>query len=184
MGAGNALGMARFVKRLDGCFPEERYRPVAHIKEGRTLREMASSCMDTSDGLLATLDQLMRLNEVGFIIDCNWEEILAPEVVDLCNKTMTPPWLMIAGPHGEFQLLFTIPPAVADQVLARPPLKAMNPVRVGEVQKTPAISLRLPSQRQVDVDMTPLRNLLPAVGGDFERYIAEFRALGRMWGVE
>ena len=184
VGAGNALGLSRLVKLLDGRFPERLYRPVAYVKEGQILREYASSCMDTSDGLLTTLDQLMRLNGVGFVVECDWERILAPDVLDLCNKTTTPPWLMIAGPHGEFQLLFTVPAKVVDEALAHPQLRAMNLIRVGKVQQTAAVSLLLPSGRRVDVDMAPLRNLLQTVEGDLERYVADFRTLGKRQGLE
>jgi hypothetical protein len=48
------------------------------------------------------------LNGLGFVINCDWEKILALEVLELCNKTTTPLWLIIAGPHGEFEVLFTI----------------------------------------------------------------------------
>ena len=41
---------------------------------------VASACMDTSDGLVATLDQLARLNRVAVRIERPLEELLAPRV--------------------------------------------------------------------------------------------------------
>ena len=38
------------------------------LREGELLRGVASCCMDTSDGFVATIDQLARINEVGFRI--------------------------------------------------------------------------------------------------------------------
>jgi len=184
VGIGNALGLVRLTKLPDNFFPEKLYRPTARIKEGQSLRNYASCCMDTSDGLLTTLDQLMRLNGLGFVIDCNWERILAPEVMELCNNTKTPPWSMIAGPHGEFELLFTIPAKVVDEVLAQSQFEGTNLIRLGRVQQTQAISLVLPSGRSVNIDMAPLRNLLQNVKGDPERYVKEFRVLGKKWGLE
>ena len=184
LGIGNALGLVRLTKLPSDYFPEKIYRPVAHIKEGQILRKYVSCCMDTSDGLLTTLDQLMRLNGLGFVVDCDWERILEPEVLELCNKTGTPPWLMIAGPHGEFKLLFTISAKVADKVLAQPQFEGTNLIRLGKVQQTPAISLALPSGQSVNIDMAPIRNLLQTVGADLEQYVREFRAIGKKLGLE
>lgn len=66
--------------------------------------------MDSSDGVFSTLDQLMRLNDYGFVIDWHWESILAPEVFSLCEQTGTPPWMMLAGLHGEFALIAIVHP--------------------------------------------------------------------------
>lgn len=184
VGAGNALGLVRLTNISDDHFTEKSYRPVARLKKGQFLRNHVSCCMDTSDGLLTTLDQLMRLNGLGFVIDCDWERILAPEVLRLCSKTGTPPWLMVAGPHGEFELLFTISADVADETLAQPEFEGANPIRLGRVQQTPAVSLTFPSGRSVDVHMAPLRNLLQTVDGDLERYVREFRTFGKKWGLE
>ena len=184
VGKGNALGLVRSQGLPDSFFPEEFYRPVARIAEGQILRRHTRCCMDSSDGLLATLDQLMRLNGVGFAIDCDWERMLAPEVLELCDRTSAPPWLMLAGPHGEFELVFTLSAAAADELVAQPEFAGAQPLRLGRVQEKPAVSLVLPSGRRIDVDMAPLRNLLHHVEGDLERYVREFRALGKKWGLE
>lgn len=184
MGIGNALGLVHLTKLPSECFPEKLYRPVAHIKEGQIIRKYASCCMDTSDGLLTTIDQLMRLNGLGFVIDCDWDRILSPEVLELCNKTQTPPWLMIAGPHGEFRLLFTISTNGVDEILTQPQLKGTNLIRLGRVQQTPAVSLVLPSDQTVNIDMAPIRNLLEKVEGNLEQYVREFKAIGEKWGFE
>jgi len=184
VGAGNALGLVRLANMPDDYFPEESYRPVARLKEGQLLRNYASCFMDTSDGLLTTLDQLMRLNGLGFIIHCDWEKILSPQVLEFCNHTKTPHWLMTAGPHGEFELLFTIPSKEENEFLAEAQSHGINPIRLGRVQQTPVVSLVLPSGQRVDVDVAPLRNLLYTVEGDLKRFLKEFRAFGKKWGLE
>lgn len=183
-GLGNAMGLVRSQKLPEDCFPEKLYRPTARIAEGQVLSKYASCCMDTSDGLLATLDQLMRLNSVGFEIDCDWERILVPEVLELCHKTGTPPWLMVAGPHGEFELVFTLSSEVVDELTAQPEFRGSNPIRLGRVQEKPAVSLALPSGQTIDVNIAPLRNLLQTVESDLERYAKEFRSLGKTLGLE
>ncbi len=184
VGTGNALGMMRLTEIPEDIFPEKLYRPVANIKEGLILKKYVGCCMDTSDGLLTTIDQLMRINGFGFIIECNWEKILAPEVLELCNKTKTPPWFMIAGPHGEFELLFAISAKDKDKTTSQLKSEGINPIRIGRVQKTPVVSLALPSGRKVNIDMALVRNLLQTVEGDLDRYVREFKKLGKKWGIE
>lgn len=184
VGMGNALGLVRLTKTSDSCFPEELYRPTARLKEGQILRRHAGCCMDTSDGLLTTLDQLMRINGAGFEINCDWDKILASPVLKLCETTKTPHWLMTAGPHGEFELLFTIPDKKVDSFLKQARSQGFSPIHLGRVRKPRAISLLLTSGQRIDINMAPLRNLLQKVDGDLERYVREFRAFGEKWGLE
>ena len=108
VGTGNALGLVRLSGMPDELFPEESYRPQARIREAKLLRRYAGCCMDTSDGLLATLDQLMRLNGFGLEVDCGWSDLVDSRVLELCAQAKVPPWLTAAGPHGEFELVLTV----------------------------------------------------------------------------
>ncbi len=193
-GVGNALGLAKLARLGEGVFPEERYRPTARLALGRSLRGVARACMDTSDGVLTTLDQLMRLNGFGFEIECEWERLLAPDVLEFCGATGTPPWMMLAGPHGEFELVFAV--AGTDGTDAAPPWAAparpdiaprerdAEPLLIGTVQERPALTLVLPSGQRTDVGMARARNLLESTAGDLSLYVREFRKLGAEWGLE
>lgn len=186
-GCGNALGLARLGRLPDRLFPEERYRPSARLSFGRALRGLAHACMDTSDGVLATLDQMMRLNGPGFVVDCDWESVLAPEVVELCDATGTPHWMMLGGPHGEFELAFAMPEERLGELERR--LGALDggeprPVRVGSVQERAVITLVLPTGERIDVDVAAVRNLLETTDGDLTRYVTRLRSLGRESGLE
>jgi thiamine-monophosphate kinase len=184
VGIGNALGLARLAKLPPERFPERLYRPCARLQEGQLVRRYASCCMDTSDGLLATLDQLMRLNDLGFVLECNWPKLLTRPALEFCAGTGAPPWLMTAGPHGEFELAFTVPEARREAFLEAAHALGLFPIRIGTVQETPALTLALDSGERVEVDMAPLRNLLQTVQGDLSRYLEEFRGWGRKWGLE
>jgi len=94
-GWGNALGLVRLSKLPEEYFPEELYRPRARIKEGQLIRRYATCCMDSSDGLLITLDQLLRLNNLGFVVEADWKKILAPDVYILCERAAIPRWFML-----------------------------------------------------------------------------------------
>ncbi len=183
-GAGNALGLARLAGLPDAAFPENLYRPAPRLAEGRLLREHAGCCMDSSDGLFATLDQLMRINGIGISVDCEWDRLLAPEVSQLCQATGTPGWSMAAGPHGEFELIAAVPPATETAFLTAARAQGMGFMRVGEVRKNPGLLIRLRSGKQIPVDAAPFRNLLFTVGADMKRYMKEFLALGAGMGLE
>jgi thiamine-monophosphate kinase len=182
-GIGNALGLVR-LKNLPGeLFPETLYRPTAHIHHGQIIAPFASCCMDTSDGVLTTLDQLIRLNNKGFIIAGDWDQILSPLVWQLCKKTKTPPWAMLAGPHGEFRLIFTVPTNNVDSLLARFQTTKNKPILLGRVQEKPVITIKSPAGDMKDIDMAPLRNLLDSVNGNLQRYVEEFMECISRWGL-
>jgi thiamine-monophosphate kinase len=183
-GKGNAMGLVRLAKLPEEYFPERFYRPFARVKEGQLIREYASCCMDTSDGLLITLDQLLRINKLGFVIDAGWEKILAPEVFKLCESTKTPPWFMAAGIHGEFELAFTIPSERVNHFLKSAKENGFEPIRLGFVQKKPSLELILPPKKKVEIDMTPLRNLWASRESDLNHLIQEFHSWGIKWGLE
>jgi thiamine-monophosphate kinase len=184
IGMGNAFGLVRLANLPEKYFPEKLYRPSARLKQGQFLRNYANCCMDTSDGLLATLDQLMRINQFGFVVDCDWAKILSPEVYQFCNLTKTPHWLMTAGPHGEFELLFTVSSEKENELVKTIQSKDMKIIKLGKVQDSPVITLNLPSGRNTDIDVAPLRNLLYTVEGDMQRYLYEFKAFGEKWGIK
>ncbi len=183
-GTGNALGLARLAGLPDEAFREELYRPAPRIAEGRLVREYATCCMDSSDGLLATLDQLMRINNVGFRIECDWQKVLATPALELGRRTGTPGWAFVAAPHGEFELVATVPSSRAQEFQAAATAQGKQFLRLGTVQEEPVITLVFPSGRAVDVDLAPFRNLLFEVGGDLKRFQTEFLQLGIGLGLE
>jgi len=184
LGIGNALGLVRLAGLPDVLFPETSYRPEARIPEGEFIAGYARSCMDSSDGLVATLDTMARLNGVGFAVECDWQKLLAPEVLRLCEATKTPKWLMTAGPHGEFELIFAVPPDHEAGYMAAARKHGFAPVRLGRVQERQALTYHLGSGVAKDVDGAFLRNLLSEVGGDMKRYLQEFFAYGKRLGLD
>jgi thiamine-monophosphate kinase len=183
-GAGNALGLARLTCMPDEAFPESKYRPTAELAMGRLLRGFATSCMDTSDGVLATLDQMMRLNDVGFVVDCDCSRLLDPDVLELCKRTKTPHWLMAAGPHGEFRLIFTVPPEKVAGFVAATHREGLGPLSLGTVQPKRAVTMATTSGEMVDVDVARLRNLQYEAGDDMGGLVSGFLAAGKEWGLD
>jgi len=184
VGTGNAMGLVRLAKLPEELFPEKFYRPIARIKEGQLVRKFATCCMDTSDGLLITLDQLLRINNLGFVVKAGWDKILTPEVFELCERAKIPHWFMAAGIHGEFELVFTIPSKRVNLFLQVAEEVGFHPIQMGIVQQKPDLEFVLPSRKIIEIDMAPLRNLWPKVGIDLGHCIQEHHARGKKWGLE
>jgi thiamine-monophosphate kinase len=146
------------------------FHPVARLAEGALVRRFGSACMDTSDGVLATLDQLLRLNGVGFRVDRPPEELLAPAALRVARAAGIPPWMMLAGPHGEFELVFTVPDALATEFEAAAARADWRPLVLGAVVAEPGVTLLFDGERR-PLDTGAVRNLFAEVGGDVGRYV-------------
>lgn len=182
-GIGNALGLARKANLTEDVFPEKAYRPRARLKEGQLIRKFATSCMDTSDGLFITIDQLIRLNEKGYSIKVDWEDVLKPEVLHLCASMKIPRWFMAAGIHGEFELVFTIPAKEVQSFLEQAQKMNFHPIALGKIIDEPRFEITPKSQKTVVIDMTPLRNLWENVTEDISVIIEQHHLWGKKWGL-
>ncbi len=93
------------IKDVDESLKHAFLRPMARVKEGVILAKYATSCIDSSDGLAASLHELAKQSGVGF-------EVTAPPVDCVVKK--------FAKTHGldvfdlvfyggeEYELVFTI----------------------------------------------------------------------------
>jgi len=168
-GGGSGFAFVQFVLRPRGAQVDFSFQPKPRLQEGQLLRRFASCCMDTSDGLLATLDQLMRLNSVGFDIDCTAETLVDPATLALSGSAHIPTWLALAAHHGEFELVFTVPPERLDSLRREAAAIGWEPPLLGRVVQKPRISLSLDHQT-FTLDMGLVRNLFVECEGDIETY--------------
>jgi thiamine-monophosphate kinase len=148
------------------------FRPIARLEAGQCLPGIASACMDTSDGVIATLDELMRLNGVGVLWERPLADSLHPAALATARGAGLPPWTMLAGPHGEFELLFTVPPARRDELDAAAAAVGWSPLELGVVTTEPVCSLR-DATEWLEIDTARIRNLFGEAGGDPQRYLRE-----------
>ena len=146
------------------------YQPIARLTEGQSINGLATSCMDTSDGVLSTLDQLMRLNSVGFRFNRGWENCLHPIARQVAGTSGLPPWLFLAGQHGEFELLFTILQETENQLNEAAKGIGWKPALLGIVTETPKIELPLYGDL-VALDTARIRNLPSEVGNNVGEYV-------------
>ena len=171
LGAGNAFAASLLLANA-----RSEFRPTARCKEGQALCGLATSCMDTSDGVLATLDQLMRVNNIGFELNGEWPEVLTPRAREISCNYGFPPWFMLAGHHGEFELLFTVPQEREDELMSRATEIAWEPVRLGNVIKRSECLLPLNGEMRV-IDTQRIRNISFHTDGNICEYLNELRTI-------
>jgi len=171
-GMGNAFAL----KQLKSDLLSEQfpliYQPKSRLREGQLLRNFATCCMDTSDGIFATLDQLMRLNNVGFRIELELENFIHADALSICKSAHIPLWLMLAGHHGEFELVFTVSANNVDNFLESVQQIYWEPILIGEVLKDPSVRF-LYNEEMVPIDTGHIRNLFVELHGDVREYIKQ-----------
>ena len=176
LGLGGAFALARLGPQLPTGGPDLRFLPRARVDEGQLLRPFASSCMDTSDGVVSTLDELMRINGVGFRISGAPETLLHPQAAAICGLTGITPWMLLSAPHGEFELLFTVPPDSVGRFLDTAAAQGWDPLPIGEAMEMPVLEVCTGRGHTV-LDTAAVRNLFLEVDGDVDRYIEELTRL-------
>jgi thiamine-monophosphate kinase len=83
------------------------YRPTPRLSESVLIREIASSALDISDGLVADLQHICDASDLGAVIDI--ENLpLSPAVKSLNNDSQAYQWALSGG--DDYELCFTVPP--------------------------------------------------------------------------
>lgn len=172
LGLGAAFAFRQLLGAPRGDGAPLRFQPVARLREGRLIARWASACMDTSDGAIATIDELMRINDVGVRLCVTWDRVLDPAAFATAVDAGLPPWTMLAGPHGEFELLFAIPSHRREAFCHEAAAMGWRPIELGDVVRDPGFSCRLGAAWHL-FDTARIRNLFTAVHGDPRRYLTE-----------
>jgi thiamine-monophosphate kinase len=166
LGLGSALAAARWIGLPPALFAEHDYLPSLRLREGRALRGLASACIDTSDGLLAALDQLARLNDVAVEVEGPLERLLDAKAEAVRRHLALPAFPFLAGQHGEFELVFGIAPSRLSDLARVASASGWRPLRLGRA--VTGEGLRLAGRL---VDGARVRNLFAEVGGDVAAYV-------------
>jgi thiamine-monophosphate kinase len=169
VGLGGAFAFLRLVGRGGGQAFD--YRPLARLREGALLRRFASCCMDTSDGLIPALDELTRRNRCGFELTGRWDDALHADARRVLCGAGLPPWLALAGPHGEFELVFAVPAARVGPMRDAADANGWAPIELGRV--TGEAGVVRPGPDCEPIDTTWVRNLYQEVAGNPAAYLSE-----------
>lgn len=170
------LGAARAAAALFGdesLCPEAEFAPPSRVRHGVALRGVASAAMDTSDGLVATLDQLSRLNGVAFRLTRRPGELLHPRAAEAARRLALPAFAFLAALHGEFELVFTVPERRRTALAAAAARLDWTPLEIGVAQAGRGVSIDGSA-----IDTARVRNLLDECGGDVRAYAAALSSLG------
>lgn len=143
---------------LEYTGPKLEFYPEAKLGWKNILHKYSSSCIDTSDGVLSSLDQLMRLNKVGFKFRTGWGESIDEISKQLFNYYNLPLWLLFAGEHGEFELLFSIPAEKEIEFLKETSQLHFKPIYLAEAKEDVNIRIKLYNKEQ-SLDTKKIRNL-------------------------
>lgn len=128
MGSGSSYAYGKFFENKTFNF-----LPKARIKEGQLLSKYATCCIDTSDGLIPAICQLMELNDLGFELDIALTETLHKSCLKISGQKDLPGWIFLAGPHGEYELLFTISTDKTEEFEEEAKKIGWSPIKLGHV---------------------------------------------------
>jgi len=156
------------------------YQPVARLKESKTISQFASACMDSSDGLFPALSVLSEINGLGFQLTTPLQSILGPGVLPTQQRASLPAWMFLAGPHGEYELLFTVPERANKKFRQACEDENWQPVFLGEV--IPENKLIFFSE-SLEIHCHPgtIANLFYESGGNIQTYFERLMLQHKKW---
>lgn len=165
LGLGNAYAYEKYFDRSI----KVEYKPLARLQESRFLKNFAHSCIDTSDGLFPALSVLSQLNGVGFKFKFPCKDLLCEQSNEVAEKTGLPAWIFLAGPHGEYELLYSIPAANQKQFEQACHKTNWQPILIGEATSDNFIQFKSESSNVIS-GPAEIANLYTESGGDVNQY--------------
>ena len=133
VGAGNFESASSLFARepaLAPLFDAHRVEFPLRLAASALMSAYASACIDTSDGLLNGLMMLSGVNGVGFEVSA--VPYYPPGVV-LSQMLGLPVEVLMAGECGEYELLFTVPPAREREMLREAGERRVELHRIGRI---------------------------------------------------
>jgi thiamine-monophosphate kinase len=112
-------------------------QPEPRINVGIALRNVATSCIDISDGLAADLGHILEASGVGAEISLiNLPRSDAMNTL-ACEETQIQEWMLYGG--DDYELCFTAPPAKRDQIKALSETESCPLTRIGRIIHEPGL---------------------------------------------
>lgn len=117
-GVGPALAFKYLQKSKSRVLQESDFRPAPDWKMAHAIKDFVHASMDTSDGIAASLQILMDINQVYF--ELHWDEkIFSAKALAYCRQQKIHPLMLLMGDLGDYQILFSIPEKNLDTALQR-----------------------------------------------------------------
>ena len=176
LGLGNGFAYSLFFNNSI----QASYKPYARLKESKIIREFATACIDTSDGLFPALSVLAELNGTGLRFYQSLQFILCTETKAVYEKSGIPAWLFLAGPHGEYELLFSIPRS-RQVAFENACLDACwQPLLLGETTSDKEVSF-ISEDLAITCHPTEIANLFDKSGSNIQTYFNLLMEKHRQW---
>lgn len=182
IGLGNALGFSKLQKLEEAQEIEMHYRPTARFDARPVIRDVASACIDSSDGLFASLDILSRLNDCG-ILYRQRPECYHSDARALASRFQIPLWLFAAAEHGEFELVFSVPGDRVQECLNRCRDLQLNVFEIGKAVEGSGFHV-LTENRKAQIDIAFVRQLSSSIREDPGSYVQSLLKYSRNVGLE
>ncbi len=180
MGQGSAFAFERLLKTENASV---RFQPKSNLRKGEIIRRFGSCCMDSSDGFFAAICNLMSINKKGFNLDTSLQNILHSDALRVTQNNNLPPWIFLAGPHGEFELIFTIPPSHLEDFLEKAKSISWQPLKIGKVLGEQKFTL--PNQEKIiEIDPFLIANLFSECESNVELYLRELLKFHQKWQLK
>ncbi len=100
-------------------------------KESRFINKYATSCIDSSDGVLSAINTISDLNNVGFKIT---KLPYSEEGIKFCELISKPKCLLFMGECGEYELVFTIKEESNDSFIQEANNNQLSFTQIGTIQ--------------------------------------------------
>ncbi|MBU8892543.1 MAG: hypothetical protein KOO66_07170 [Bacteroidales bacterium] len=100
-------------------------------KESEFINKYATSCIDSSDGVLSAINTISDLNNVGYKIT---NLPYSKEVIQFCELISKPKCLFFMGECGEYELVFTIKEESKDTFIRKANSNQLSFTQIGVIQ--------------------------------------------------
>ncbi len=185
IGWGNATALANIAirKMAPGIADliDTSYRPKARFKEAAFISQFGQVCIDTSDGLLATLKWLEIFNHRKLKIDYS-KKLFHPIALDVAEKTKVDPWLFLASQNGEFELLFAVSGERSGSFEKSCQENGFSFLRIGSVEEGEGLALMIQGKEKTIV-VDQLLDMLQE-GVEPETYIKNMLGFAAVNGIK
>lgn len=123
---------------------EERlFRPQPRVELGASIRQLASACIDISDGLAVDLAHILKRSKVGAVLDTEKLPI-SSHACHLLGEQGAVRQALAGG--DDYELCFTVPPEHAEAVI-QAAARAQTPITcIGKISQTKGLSLHYQGQ--------------------------------------
>jgi thiamine-monophosphate kinase len=178
MGAGAAYAMDKLLSGSPS--PSIKFYPKARINEGTIIRQTGSACIDTSDGFFSAISNIMSINNCGVRMNIELAKIIASEYKKKMDVANLPFWFLLAGPHGEFELIFSVNKSEEDRMIELSQDMNWEPIRIGEIISQPGMELIM-HERNLHCEPGEIANLYGNCAGNLNQYINALFKIDEQW---